>query len=79
MYSRRFTALSALAIVFGFVAVDAVGQESDRKVTRYARFQVGETVATGLSKASTSANFRGTCSANGNGPNEPTHCRQSNS
>jgi 2-keto-4-pentenoate hydratase/2-oxohepta-3-ene-1,7-dioic acid hydratase in catechol pathway len=48
MYSRRFTALSALAIVFGFVAVDAVGQESDRKVTRYARFQVGETVAYGI-------------------------------
>jgi 2-keto-4-pentenoate hydratase/2-oxohepta-3-ene-1,7-dioic acid hydratase in catechol pathway len=48
MFVRRFTVMSALALVCGLVVVNAFGQESDRKLTRYARFQVGETVAYGV-------------------------------
>src|SRR5687768_13178322 len=48
MYSRQFATISALTIVIGLVVGIAFAQESDRKVTRYARFQVGETVAYGV-------------------------------
>jgi 2-keto-4-pentenoate hydratase/2-oxohepta-3-ene-1,7-dioic acid hydratase in catechol pathway len=48
MHVRRIAALFALPLACGFLAAGAFGQAAGGKVTRFARFQVGDTVAYGV-------------------------------